>query len=214
MTGFSTGNITTGSYGFQSSYVNNLSNSVNLNSKNTSTSDTTAYYAKKGEPMYLKDMDADEDGIVSFDEFKEYCAENGISSKEMVRMVQLANSYRVMQAQKKASQNVEAQNSKNSDTENTVTSQNTESETESFVYAKRGDYRYDEVMDTNNDDKVTYKEYIEYCKEHSKSSEEKSDAQVEETDDGTFKVINSEKAVSAYAKEETDTPDGFVDDMA
>ena len=56
--------------------------------------------------MYMKEMDADEDGIVSFEEFKNYCQANGIFSKEMVTMVEMANSYRTMQTQKKAEREI------------------------------------------------------------------------------------------------------------
>jgi len=169
---------------FQNNAITNKNNSFNLQnsffnkvsgtSYGKNTSGKEAYYAKKGEPMYMKEMDSDEDGIVSFDEFKEYCQANGISSREMVKMVEMANSYRTMQAQKRA----ETNNKSFPNIEDKVEL------SEEAVYATRGDGKYDEVMDTNSDDKVTYKEYMEYCKEHSKDSKtQKSDDKTEETEE-------------------------------
>ena len=65
MTGIGLGvtNIGNKSFGIQ---TNNFSNSKN------------AVYATKGEPMYQKEMDADEDGVITFKEFMDYCDENGI----------------------------------------------------------------------------------------------------------------------------------------
>ena len=115
----------------------------------------TAYYAKKGEPMYMKEMDADEDGVVTIDEFKYYCQANNISPKEMLRMLEMGNAYRTMQAQKKASNKIES-------------SQKSDDSDDEAVYAKKGDAKYDEAMDANSDDKITYKEYVEYCRENAK----------------------------------------------
>ena len=53
----------------------------NLLSKNQS------YYAKKGEPIYQKDMDYDEDGVVSLDEFQKYCKENDFGPKDQEYLI-------------------------------------------------------------------------------------------------------------------------------
>lgn len=185
--------------GLNSNFINQKSQGLNFNVKSNNSS---VYYAKKGEPMYMKEMDADEDGIVSFEEFKDYCDENGISVKDRIRMTQLASSYRIMQSQKKASKNIQ----KDQETEN-KSIVNAEA-----VYAKRGDSKYDEVMDTNNDDKITFKEYIEYCKEHSKPQEEKSNTKVEETEEGNFKTTSSGKAIKAYSQNETEPAEGKIND--
>ena len=60
--------------GMQSSFLKTQNAGIKMNTQNNN----SAYYAKKGEPMYIKEMDADEDGIISFDEFKSYCDEKGI----------------------------------------------------------------------------------------------------------------------------------------
>ena len=169
-----------------------------LNSNSMTNGNTNAYFAKKGEPMYMKEMDADEDGIVSFDEFKDYCHENGISTKEMIRMVEMGNSYREMMNNSQ----------KSGEKKNPIDSQVNEllekinSKTNDKVYAVRGDEKYNEVMDTNSDDKVTYKEYVEYCIEHSKTNEQKSNTRVEKTDNGEFEIKSAGKAVNTYAHAE------------
>ena len=170
-----------------------------LNSNSRTNGNTNAYYAKKGEPMYMKEMDADEDGVVSFDEFKDYCQANGISTKEMVRMAEMASSYRVMKAEQKAEKSIIKDNKKNTS--------DVEEANDGGVYARRGDGKYDEVMDTNNDDKVTYKEYMEYCKEHAKSDKKSS------INDKDFETKNTEKAIETYSEKRTEEPENFVDDI-
>jgi len=185
--------------------ISNQSNMLNPASSrfitnNKMNSNNSAYYAKKGEPMYMKEMDADEDGVVSFDEFKEYCQSNGISTKEMVRMAEMASAYRVMKAEQKAEKAVQKEGNKNAP--------DIEEVNDGGIYAKRGDSKYDEVMDTNNDDKVTYKEYMEYCQEHAKSDETKSNST-----DKDFETKSAEKAIETYTEGESDKPENFVDDV-
>jgi len=65
----------------------------NINGSQTNSNDVinrTAYYAQKGEPMYMVEMDSDEDGKVTLDEFKDYCKSNNISTRNMIRMSQTA----------------------------------------------------------------------------------------------------------------------------
>ena len=190
-------------YGLQSTLLNNISSGSSANKTNNN----TAYYAKKGEPMYMKEMDSDEDGIVSFDEFKDYCQANGISAKEMIRMAEMASAYRTMQAQKKAENTLNEQKNSGNNVQTAQTG-------DEAVYARRGDSKYDEAMDTNSDDKVTYKEYIEYCEENSKPQEQKANTKVENTADGEFKTTSSGKAVSTYSQNESAPAEGKVDDEA
>ena len=171
--------------GMQSNFLKTQNAGIKINTNNNS-----AYYAKKGEPMYLKEMDADEDGVVSFDEFRNYCDEKGISVNDRIKMAEMANSYRLRQAQKRASENVKKEGKTN----------NSNAEA---VYAKRGDSKYDEVMDTNNDDKITYKEYIEYCQEHSKSSKNKSESDSEASDESASDS-STKKAIEAYTQQDSE----------
>lgn len=192
------------SFGLQSNFINQKPAGLNFGKKFNSANE--AYYAKKGEPMYIKEMDADEDGVVSFDEFKEYCQANGISTKEMVRMSEMASSWRAMNANKNSDGSFGI---KSKDKKENKSAEQKDSEA---VYAKKGDSNYDELMDTNNDNKVTYKEYIEYCKEHSKSNEQKSNTKIEETEDGEFKISSSDKAVRAYTDSDAENSDFNIDE--
>ena len=45
---------------FMTTLFGQVANNVNMNN---------SYYAKKGEPMYMAEMDSDGDGVVSLDEF-------------------------------------------------------------------------------------------------------------------------------------------------
>ena len=112
-----------------------------------------------------------------------------------------------MQAQKNASEKVK----KESETEKQTETDNNSGNEDSAVYAKRGDGKYDELMDANNDDKITYKEYIEYCREHSKPQEEKANTKAETTEDGEFKTTSSGKAINAYAQQESQPAEGKVE---
>ena len=168
---------------------------LNSNSRTNGLSD--AYFAKKGEPMYMQEMDADEDGIVSFDEFKDYCKDKGISSRQMEKMVQMGNSYRELMDQ------IQNNNNKTSNLVNIQANDLLEkinSKNDDKIYAVRGDDKYDEAIDANADDKITYKEYIDYCVEHAKTNEQKSNTRVEQTDSGVFRTSSSGKAVNAYAR--------------
>lgn len=194
-------NISNNTFGFQNNLQ--IKNSAGLNFTNKSKLNNLGYYAKKGEPMYMKEMDADDDGVITLDEFKEYCQANGISAKEMVRMLQLAASYRIRKANEDASKD----SGKKSDKD----AKEVESEA---VYARRGDGKYDELMDTNNDDKVTYREYIEYCKENAKHQEKKSDTKIEEGENGEFITVDAGKAAEAYAKNDDFKPEITVESQA
>lgn len=174
--------------GMQSSFLKTQNAGIKMNTQNNN----SAYYAKKGEPMYIKEMDADEDGIISFDEFKSYCDEKGISDKERIKMAEMATSYRLRQAQKKASDNVKKEGKTNNSASNAEA-----------VYAKRGDSKYDEVMDTNNDDKITYKEYIEYCQEHSNSPKNKIEGDAEASEESSSD-FGTRKAIEAYTKQDSE----------
>lgn len=188
-----------------SSALNSRVPALNSNSRTNGLSD--AYFAKKGEPMYMQEMDADEDGIVSFDEFKDYCKENGISSKQMAKMVQMGNSYRELMNQIQG-------NNKKSNIVNVQVGDLLEkinSKNDDKIYAVRGDDKYDEAIDTNADDKITYKEYVDYCVEHAKTNEQKSNTRVEQTENGVFKTSSYGKAINAYARSEAQTTESMFE---
>lgn len=163
--------------------------------------DNTAYYAKKGEPMYMDEMDSDGDGVVSIDEFKEYCQSKGMSPREMVKMAELASSYRTMKAENEAIDYISKLGPNVFPKLKQVETNN------EAVYAKRGDGKYDEKMDINSDSKITYKEYMEYCENHAKTSESKTG-----TGEKDFETKNAEKAIETYSESNAEAQESFVDD--
>ena len=186
--------VTNYSMDIQSLILNQTKGATSFNNNDVN---KTAYYAKKGEPMYMDEMDSDGDGVVSIDEFKEYCQSKGMSSREMVKMAELASSYRTMKAENEAIDYVSKllpnvfPKLKQVETNNEA------------VYAKRGDGKYD----INSDSKITYKEYMEYCQEHAKTNE----AQTSSTEK-SFETKNAEKAIEAYSEGDAEAPESFVDD--
>jgi hypothetical protein len=176
-----------------------LNSGVSASNNNSKTNGSNnSYYAKKGEPMYMKEMDADDDGVVTFDEFKDYCKEKGISTKEMTKMVQMADSYRELMNQTQKNDKKSPIDTQVNDLLDKINSKN-----DNKIYAVRGDDKYNEAMDSNGDDKITYKEYIDYCLEHAKTNEQKSNTKVEYTQNGEFKTTNAGKAAGAYARSES-----------
>ena len=114
---------------------------------------------KKGEVGYIEGMDKDNDGIVTMDEFNEYCAENGVSDKAKLQLLQaIQNAKLAKKLQEKMVQKSEEEKVKE------------EKEDKSkVIYAKKGDDNYNEQMDYNKDDVVTYEEYLKYCSEKEKT---------------------------------------------
>lgn len=184
----------TNAFSLQTNLLNKKTLGLNFGMK---TINNTCFYAKKGEPSYMKAMDADEDDIVSFEEFKNYCEENGISPKDMMKMAQIASSYRTMQEQKEVGKTIEKQ-----DEAKEIGSEG--------YYAKRGDSKYDEAMDTNQDGKVSYKEYLEYCQANSKPQEQKFNTKINKSEDGKFTTKSIGKAINAYASQESEQAEGMV----
>ena len=78
------------------------------------------------------------------------------------------------------------------------------------VYAKRGDSKYDKAMDTNNDDKVSYQEYIEYCNKNAHQQDKKSNTTFKTNEDGMFKTTSLSKAINSYAQNESEGAKGLV----
>lgn len=190
----------TNAFSLQTNLLNKKPMGLNFGMR---TINNICFYAKKGEPAYMKAMDADEDDIVSFEEFKNYCEENGISPKDMMKMAQIASSYRTMQEQKEAEKTIEKQY------EAEAQSKIKEIGSDAY-YAKQGDSKYDKAMDTNNDGKVSYKEYLEYCQAHSKTQEQKFNTKISQSGDGKFTTKSIGKAINAYASQESEQAAGMV----
>ena len=124
-----------------------------------------AVYATKGEPMYQKEMDTDEDGVITFKEFMDYCDENGIGYKERVLMLNNRMTYQLNKKTAESSEKVQQEAEKAEESENTE--ENNDSEK---VYARKGDTNYEEVIDGYDDGTITYAEYMVYCRKQSENS--------------------------------------------
>lgn len=130
----------------------NVSSFKKIGSQN----EANTIYARKGEPTYTKDMDLDDDGIVTFEEFKDYCKENNLSSDEIKQLLEARQLWELFKEMSKKRQEEQQENKDKEE-----------------IYARSGDENYDEAMDANNDKKVTYDEYMKYCKENSKEEDSK-----------------------------------------
>lgn len=156
-----------------------------------------AVYAEKGQPMYQKDMDKDEDGIITLQEFNDYCDENDISYAERQQMLENRLQYQLRTEHAKVSDEV----------------RKIKPQTEK-VYAKKGDKQYNEEMDSDGDGKITYNEYMSYCEEQAKSEQkETSNAKMEKEDEEVI-VKNPAKAVSTYAKAENGEKECKIEEKA
>ena len=172
-----------------------LMNGINETRSNNGTAvknvtNDKADYAKKGEPTYMAEMDSDGDGTVSFDEFREYCKEKNISSKQMVKMSQLASSYRTLKAEENTIDYI-------SKLTPNVFPKLKQADSESGAF-KNSENKYNISNDTNYDRKVSYNEYMSYCEQNVKPNEIKVNAKIEETDSNNFKISKAGYAVKSY----------------
>lgn len=155
-------------------------------------------YARKGEPMYQKDMDADEDGVITFQEFNDYCDENDISYGERQQMLQNRLEFQLHADRAESSEQI----------------RQIKPEGEA-IYAKEGDDKYSEEIDANSDGKITYDEYMKYCEEQEKAQDTQQPEKAElSTDEEKIVVKNEGKAINQYAKTETEKPESKVEKEA
>ena len=103
--------------------------------------------ANKGETGYMPAFDIDNDGIITLDEFNQYCSENGISEEEKLKLISLM-------ANSKVSEKL---------------SKNDDKKENERIYAKNV-----EEMDENKNSIITYEEYIEYCKKRTNQETDKN----------------------------------------
>jgi hypothetical protein len=156
------------------SFLNSIKQTSTLNNststKSSNSSNSGIVLAKKGDSGYIESMDADKDGEITLEEFNEYCESNGVSEKEKVKLAALMTSAKT--SEKIVSNTAETQKnitSSNEDESSTDTDSNTENSTS--IYARKGDDKYNEAMDTNKNGEVTYQEYMEYCNKKVKSTD-------------------------------------------
>lgn len=182
---------------------NNKLESNKLEQKNENNIASKIIITKKGQAGYMPQMDLDDDGQISLEEFNKYCEENGISEKEKVALLTVMNygkrDAKVAEESEDASKEINGEEEK--ETEN-------DEENEMNVYARKGDEKYNEKMDENENGVVTYAEYMKYLRDRGEKSEESdSDYQVEfvpssetksnETENSTEKENTSEVAFEA-----------------
>jgi len=129
----------------------NNSSKPNNKAENNQSPASKIVLAKKGSPAYMKQFDTDNDGEITLEEFNKYCEENDISDNDKIKILQ------VMQLSNSNSKTINA-NLKKDDKPNDID--------EKMVYAKKGDDKYNEEMDTNKNGVITYAEYIQYMQKH------------------------------------------------
>ena len=184
------GTVTNNSSDINSLIINEM-NAAGRKDKGYDPTNQTAEYAKKGEPMYMEEMDSDGDGVVSLDEFRDYCKSKNISTKKMIQMSQMASTYRTMQAENQTIDYISklipntAPKVKQADSNQSHTNN-----------------KFNISNDPNNDKNVSYKEYMAYCEQNTVRHELKSNVKTEETDDGALKIKNSAKSINSYLKNE------------
>jgi hypothetical protein len=159
-----------------------------------------SYYAKKGEPMYQEDMDSDSDGVVSYDEFKEYCKENNISSKDIADMIDMRMAYRMSQYAEETFKKANFNDIKTGNLD--------------LIYANDGDGNYDAEIDSNKDLKISYSEYLRYCEQNAKMEAKKSDTKVVEDNKNRFMTVSFGHASNAYNRVQAYAPEGKVESKA
>ncbi len=168
-----------------------LSNNKTGNMKQSSNSSkvgSQTILAKRGQAGYLKQMDLDEDGKISLEEFNEYCETNGIDGKaklEIFTAMMVANT-----------------NSKIA--KETTTEEDSKKDANSIedkaVYAKEGDEKYDEAMDENNNGVVTYAEYLKYMNEKDKSKSNKETEKTATEENPSSQNNKQDKISEAYSE--------------
>ena len=171
------------------SMIQGISN-FNISAKNSNISNT----AEKGDPTYQKEMDADEDGVITMEEFIKYCKDNGISPSEQAQMLQNRLDLQLHKDRARVSAEIKEIKSEGD-----------------AIYAKEGEDNYEEEIDANKDGKITYDEYMRYCEENEKAKEKQQPQEAvsektvdEESGKEQFVVKNDGKAINTYIKNEND----------
>lgn len=164
---------------------NVLKDSLNKSSQKNGDYAKKIVLANKGEMGYFAQMDLNRDGIITLDEFNQYCEENSIGDEEKQKLFEIMQMGKTIDALKKE---INKSNEENDETQ---------AFEDKSIYAKKGDDKYDEKMDENKDSKITYKEYMDYCAKYANSKDEKQNSGSEPK---PFKVKN---AIDAYNKKQT-----------
>ena len=119
---------------------------------------------KKGSTGYMTDVDIDDDGEITLQELNKYCEENGVSEKDKIKMLTAIEMSKVKE--KLIEKNV---NETEYNQENQKSQEAKNSKEDKSVYAKKGEDKYNEAIDSNKDGIITYIEYVSYCTENSEN---------------------------------------------
>ena len=163
-------------------------NDVVQNTKGTS----NIILVKKGSTGYMTDVDFDDDGNITLEELNKYCDENGVSEKDKIKLMT------TMEFSKVKDRLVD-ENVKQSESELigiTGTDEKNNQDDEKSIYARKGDEKYNESMDTNKDSVVTYDEYMKYAakqvqKPDKTSSKDKSNEYAKSMSDDSDAVTST-----------------------
>ena len=141
--------------------ASNSDQSLKIANNSDQSLDKVRNYAQEGELMYEKKMDLDEDGTITFDEVKVYCQQNKVSLNEVLNNWQ---KYRMLENEKSVTNEVIK----------SIEKEENESESSELIYAQKGDEKYKAEMDSNEDNKITFKEYYEYCSKNNIDNESRN----------------------------------------
>ncbi len=137
--------------------------------------------AKKGQAGYMKEMDADNDRKVTLEEFNQYCEENGLSSEDKMKLL---TCMQVSQMNEKISEDNKKTQEEEEKKEKTEEKSSSKNDAKS-IYAKKGDDKYNQEMDANDNGTITYAEYIDYINKKGETSQIENSSEVQNTDKST-----------------------------
>lgn len=149
---------------------------------------------KKGSTGYMTDIDFDENGDITLEELNKYCEENGVSEKDKIAMLTTIELSKIKEnlIENNIRQSEILEQFKKEHEEEEQKSETNEENDEKSVYAKKGEDKYNEVMDNNRDGLITYIEYVKYCTE---LTENKDKASSKENKTYTNKKNNEDNEV-------------------
>ena len=80
-----------------------------------------------------------------------------------------------------------------------------------LIYAEDGEGNYDENMDFDKNDKISYIEYLRYCEQNAKEESKNSDTVINRKNKLQFMTTSFGKASNAYNRSYSSTPAGKVE---
>ena len=156
---------------------------VNSISANQSNKSGNVVLARKNDPGYMKSMDYDNDGVITMEDFNQYCEKNSIDENGRLRLLTIILLSKTTSEIKKEIQEKNPQdfNDKNKETDS--------------QFAKE-----------NNGEKISYQEYIEYYdKKYTKNED------IKKEENKNPKDIKIKKALDAYSTKEEEKPEIKID---